>query len=213
EAYLNSLFVRVTVNLELSAMLAGSLLFLVSVLGYLGAQKRHVRLLGAYSATMSFLAALMFVVTATLAVSPFVAKNFFHKYMRPELVMHYGQSADWDDLLDSLQKGFECCGIGPGAHHDWDKNHHFQCLPSNPSPERCSVPSSCCINSAEHCGKNALTLSRKEAREHIYDRNCLDSVLTSVRQNVVVFGGVSLLASIMTLIVAVTARDFKKSLL
>lgn len=80
ESYYNNLFMRVSLNMELTAMMVGSVLFLMSVLGYLGALRENLVALKVYSVGMYFLASLLFLATALIAVSPFVAKNFFHRY-------------------------------------------------------------------------------------------------------------------------------------
>lgn len=41
----------------------------------------------------------------------------------------------------------ECCGMKDDASNgfkDWNSNAHFNCAINNTSPERCSVPFSCC---------------------------------------------------------------------
>ncbi|KAL3244983.1 hypothetical protein MRX96_018383 [Rhipicephalus microplus] len=73
--------------------------------------------------------------------------------MKPDLVKYYRHSIDWDDMVDHMQNSFQCCGIGPLAYQDWDRNSHYKCAPSNPSHERCSVPESCCrVTSADVTG-------------------------------------------------------------
>ncbi len=39
---------------------------------------------------------------------------------------------------------FGCCGVGMNGFKDWSENPYFNCTDSNPSPERCAVPYSCC---------------------------------------------------------------------
>lgn len=65
----------------------------------------------------------------------------------------------------------------------------------------------------EDCARGALSLTRQEAHKRLHDTSCLDSVLLSIRENVVVVGGVGLLAFILILMVAVTARDFRRDLI
>ncbi|KAH7970350.1 hypothetical protein HPB49_004410 [Dermacentor silvarum] len=132
--------------------------------------------------------------------------------MQPDLVRYYRHSADWDDLVDHMQHSFQCCGIGPLAYQDWDRNGRYRCAPSNPSHERCSVPESCCRVKSAGCGRNVLSKSWDEAKKQIYGESCVDSVLSSVRRNVVVIGGVALLASIGLLLVVATTRDFMKGI-
>ncbi|XP_075730966.1 transposable element P transposase isoform X2 [Rhipicephalus microplus] len=136
----------------------------------------------------------------------------FFRYMKPDLVKYYRHSIDWDDMVDHMQNSFQCCGIGPLAYQDWDRNSHYKCAPSNPSHERCSVPESCCRVTSAGCGRNVLSKSWDEAKQLIYGDSCLDSVLSSVRRNVVVGGGVALLLSVGLLLAVATTRDYSNAL-
>ncbi|KAL1437794.1 hypothetical protein MTO96_048641 [Rhipicephalus appendiculatus] len=62
------------------------------------------------------------------------------------------------------------------------------------------------------CGRNVLSKSWEEAKQLIYGDSCLDSVLSSVRRNVVVVGGVALLLSIGLLLAVATTRDYMNAL-
>lgn len=205
--YFSTLLMRLSVNLELAALVGGSAVFVVAVLGFLGALRENVVALRLYAFAMAGVAFVAFVGTAAITLTPFLANSIFHRYMQPDLVKYYRHSADWDDLVDHMQNSFQCCGIGPRAYQDWDRNGRYRCAPDNPSHERCSVPESCCRVKSAGCGRNVLSKSWDEAKQQIYSDSCLDSVLTSVRRNVVVIGGVALLASIGMLLVVATTRD------
>ncbi|KAL3244986.1 hypothetical protein MRX96_018386 [Rhipicephalus microplus] len=62
------------------------------------------------------------------------------------------------------------------------------------------------------CGRNVLSKSWDEAKQLIYGDSCLDSVLSSVRRNVVVGGGVALLLSVGLLLAVATTRDYSNAL-
>lgn len=210
--YFSTLLMRLSVNLELTAMMGGSAVFIVAILGFLGTLRENMPTLRFYALAMTGVAFCAFLGTAAVTLTPFLANNVFHKYMQPDLVKYYRQSADWDDLVDHMQNNFECCGIGPLAYQDWDRNGRYRCVPSNPSQERCSVPESCCRVKSSGCGRNALSRSWDDVKKQIYGDSCLDSVLSSVRRNVVVVGGVALLASIGLLLVVATTRDYMNGL-
>ena len=40
---------------------------------------------------------------------------------------------------------FACCGVSEKGFRDWSNNPYFNCTTGNPSPEKCAVPYSCCI--------------------------------------------------------------------
>ncbi|XP_075527422.1 tetraspanin-33-like [Dermacentor variabilis] len=210
--YFSTLVMRLSVNLELAAVVGGGAVFSAAVLGFLGALRENLAALRLYALAMTGVAFVAFVGTAAITLTPFLANNVFHRYLQPDLVRYYRHSADWDDLVDHMQHSFQCCGIGPLAYQDWDRNGRYRCAPGNPSHERCSVPESCCRVRSAGCGRNVLSKSWDEAKKQIYGDSCLDSVLSSVRRNVVVIGGVALLASIGLLLVVATTRDFMKGI-
>ena len=41
-------------------------------------------------------------------------------------------------------------------YRDWSLNRYFNCTPSNPSPERCGVPYSCCRPSNDQQGDSGI---------------------------------------------------------
>ncbi|XP_075730969.1 tetraspanin-33 isoform X5 [Rhipicephalus microplus] len=210
--YFSTLLARLIANVELAACMGGSAMFLVAVLGFLGALRENTAALRLYALGMTGVTMVAFLGTATITFTPFLADNVFHRYMKPDLVKYYRHSIDWDDMVDHMQNSFQCCGIGPLAYQDWDRNSHYKCAPSNPSHERCSVPESCCRVTSAGCGRNVLSKSWDEAKQLIYGDSCLDSVLSSVRRNVVVGGGVALLLSVGLLLAVATTRDYSNAL-
>ena len=55
-------------------------------------------------------------------------------------IEHYRDDADLQNLIDSIQQNFRCCG--GYSYHDWNANKHFNC--SVVTVESCGVPFSCC---------------------------------------------------------------------
>ncbi|KAL1437796.1 hypothetical protein MTO96_048643 [Rhipicephalus appendiculatus] len=142
--YFSTLLMRLSVNVELAAFMGGGAVFSVAVLGFLGALRENAAALRLYAFGMTGVALVAFVGTAAITLTPFLANSVFHRYMQPDLVKYYRHSVDWDDMVDHMQNSFQCCGIGPLAYQDWDRNSRYRCAASNPSHERCSVPESCC---------------------------------------------------------------------
>lgn len=210
--YFNTILMRLSVNLELAAMTSGGAVFVVAILGFLGTLRENILALRIYLLCISAVTFTAFVATALITFTPFMANNVFHKYMKPDLVRYYRQSADWDDLLDHMQSSFKCCGVGPNSYKDWDRNSVYKCLDTNPSSERCSVPDSCCKVQSKGCGKDVLRHSWYDIKNRIHGGNCLDSVLASVRSNVVGIAGIGMLCSIGLLLVMASTREFTNGL-
>ncbi|XP_077548695.1 tetraspanin-33-like isoform X1 [Haemaphysalis longicornis] len=206
--YFNTLLMRLSVNLELAVMMSGGAVFLVAVLGFLGTLRDSLMALRLYMACMFDVTFLAFVGTALITFTPFMANNVFHRYLKPDLVRYYRQSSDWDDLLDHMQSSFKCCGVSSDSYKDWNRNSVYKCANSNPSAERCSVPDSCCTVQSKGCGKDVLRHNWNDVKNRIHKRNCLDTVLASVRSNVVTIAGMGMLCSVGFLLVMASAREY-----
>lgn len=206
--YFNTILMRLSVNLEMAAMMSGGAVFVVAVLGFLGTLRENLMALRLYMLCITAVTFVAFVGTALVTFTPFMANNVFHRYLKPDLVRYYRQSADWDDLLDHMQSSFKCCGVGPDSYKDWDRNSVYKCIDTNPSSERCSVPDSCCKVKSKGCGKDVLRRSLHDVKDHIHKHSCLDAVLDSVRSNVVAIAGVGMLCSIGFLLVMASTREF-----
>ncbi|EPB75122.1 tetraspanin family protein [Ancylostoma ceylanicum] len=92
----------------------------------------------------------------------------------------------------SLIGSLECCGVSSAAqgYRDWNLSYQFNCSTSNPQPEKCGVPFSCCRKSviseaagssnpllpamrSLECWQNALSKRPQELEHDIYTRGCL----------------------------------------
>uniref|UniRef100_A0A914N757 Uncharacterized protein n=1 Tax=Meloidogyne incognita TaxID=6306 RepID=A0A914N757_MELIC len=88
----------------------------------------------------------------------------------------------------------ECCGST--TFHDWQFSEQFKCNASNPYPERCGVPYSCCRKSVVsragagevnpltpairsiQCWQNAQKKREQELDSDIYVLGCLQPLRT-----------------------------------
>ncbi|XP_038145293.1 tetraspanin-33 isoform X3 [Cyprinodon tularosa] len=110
-------------------------------------------------------------------------------------IVHYRDDVDLQNLIDYGQKEFRCCG--GTTYTDWSKNVYFNCSPSNPSKERCSVPYSCCIPSQKkevpntQCG---LGMQEKEfpTENKFYTDGCIDKMVDWIHSNLFILGGIAL---------------------
>ncbi|KAL3244982.1 hypothetical protein MRX96_018382 [Rhipicephalus microplus] len=77
--YFSTLLVRLIVNVELAACMGGSAMFLVAVLGFLGALRENTATLRLYALGMTGVTMVAFLGTATITFTPFLADNVFHR--------------------------------------------------------------------------------------------------------------------------------------
>ena len=79
-------------------------------------------------------------------------------------VKNYHTNRNLAEIMDALQENvsnnifvinnyaifqLECCGVSSIAqgYRDWNMSYQFNCTTSNPQPEKCGVPFSCCRKS------------------------------------------------------------------
>jgi len=110
-------------------------------------------------------------------------------------IKRYHTNRNIADLVDYIQEQLECCGSTSTAQgfRDWQFSEQFNCSPSNPYPERCGVPFSCCrravvseaagssnplapaIRSLQ-CWQNAQRKAEQELDNDIYTSGCLQQL-------------------------------------
>ena len=86
-------------------------------------------------------------------IFPHKVTFFLEGTLSDELIQNYRDDLDFQNLIDLVQKDFECCGISSSGYRDWSKNPYFNCTEDrddNPSVERCGVPFSCCLTDFQH---------------------------------------------------------------
>nr|XP_037275651.1 tetraspanin-33-like [Rhipicephalus microplus] len=105
--------------------------------------------------------------------------------------------------IDYLQTTLSCCGMTQAGYRDWQANVYFACNESNPSPERCSVPPSCCRHAPGQavrrsagnvlggdayppipstlCGRGVLRMSDRDAWKVIHLGGCGDAIFQTLR--------------------------------
>ncbi|XP_040018973.1 tetraspanin-33b isoform X4 [Gasterosteus aculeatus] len=111
-------------------------------------------------------------------------------------VVHYRDDLDLQNLMDHIQKEFQCCGWN--NYTDWSWNLYFNCTHENPSSERCAVPYSCCapvpgetvINTM--CGFGVQTMSHLEANKSIYAAGCMDKAAMWIESHLLLVGALAL---------------------
>ena len=118
----------------------------MSFAGCLGALRENLCLLKLYSLMLL----LLFIGEIVLATLAFLFPNSLSHYVKDKLskepLIKYRDDANLQNIIDYIQEELHCCGISDAGYKDWSQNIYFNCSPTNPSSERCSVPYSCCKN-------------------------------------------------------------------
>ncbi|KAH6926292.1 hypothetical protein HPB50_016475 [Hyalomma asiaticum] len=225
-----SLIISFVVNTEVSALAASGLLHLISFMGLIGALRENVCLLRWYLWGICLLLTLDLTFIASCFIVPFISRGSAQSVFSIDLIVSYRDNPDYARLVDYTQESFECCGVTEARYRDWDQNVYFNCSVSNPSSERCSVPSSCCRrrvigsgnipggheNDPEErlkrrfCGKGVLNLTEQEAWKKVFTRGCIDACVSYIRSNVSTMIGVALVVfAVLSLLrtMATTVHD------
>ncbi|KAG0444152.1 hypothetical protein HPB47_014111 [Ixodes persulcatus] len=199
-----SVLITVAVNLEIPILSISFVTFIVSFVGFFGALRENKTLLRCYIRLLTNGMFFVLLVAMVIAGIPFISKNTLQSLVSVELVERYRDNADYRQLIDSVQEKFECCGVTEDGYKDWNQNIYLNCSRSNPSAERCFVPSSCCqpmevvqdleaILKRRFCGQDVLKVSEQEAWERVYQRNCVDALVKTMRGNLFVVFAVTLI--------------------
>ncbi|KAJ8277484.1 hypothetical protein GJAV_G00075660 [Gymnothorax javanicus] len=164
----------------------GSVTFIITILGCLGALRNKLLLLKVF---LGILVAILLLQVAA-AVLGFLFSdlvlNRTEQLMRKGIA-RYREDMDLENLIDFVQKKFQCCGVD--SHEDWSSNVYFNCSEDNPSLERCGVPFSCCIRHKNEtifntmCGYEVQNLADSPASEIIYITGCLEKIVLWGKQN------------------------------
>ena len=183
-------------------------MFLVGFFGCLGALRENVTMLKIFMWSLIVL----FVLQIIAAVLAFVFKDELEDKARENIddaIVNYREDADLRNLIDFIQREFECCGADD--QQDWGKlNRHFNCTDGKAITElyeSCGVPFSCCkttdqrINS--QCGygvnnfENPPTLAPSQL---IWTRGCVDALMDWAEGNMLAIGVTVLLVALVQIL-------------
>lgn len=192
-------------HLDTVLMAVSGTLFITASLGFLGALRQNICLLKVYSNLMTGLVGLALFSALLVAGIPFMARNVLTTHVTKDFVVHYRDKADYQQVIDYLQKSLGCCGMSTDGYRDWQANAYFTCNKSNPSAERCSVPHSCCKTGSptrakgsleQHgstdpsghllvpstlCGRGVLRMAESDAWKVIHLHGCGDALFQTLR--------------------------------
>uniref|UniRef100_K7FVX8 Tetraspanin n=1 Tax=Pelodiscus sinensis TaxID=13735 RepID=K7FVX8_PELSI len=116
-------------------------------------------------------------------------------FVMGKAISAYRDDLDLQNLIDYIQKKFECCGVH--SYKDWSQNIYFECRDSNPSLERCAVPFSCCIRVPGQsvlntmCGYGTQNLRSWQAESLIYTEGCLEKIVGWGQKNLLLVAGLA----------------------
>ncbi|XP_050399532.1 tetraspanin-33 [Patella vulgata] len=187
---------------------AGALMFLLAFFGCMGALRENTTFLKIfyYITTLCLLGEIVLAILAFIFYyAPNVRDqmNLFPEKTFKDAIVKYRDDPDMQNLIDSFQQSLGCCGLSNNdeGYKDWLTNLYFNCSSENKSPERCSVPPSCCkLEPGEKinllCGGNVLKLTDNKIQENdisnIYTKGCLKAVGDWINTHSLVIGGAAL---------------------
>ncbi|CAG9530877.1 unnamed protein product, partial [Cercopithifilaria johnstoni] len=125
-------------------------------------------------------------------------------------VKNYHTNRNLADFVDYIQEQLECCGVSSASqgYRDWQLADQFNCNPTNPYPEKCGVPFSCCKRSVVseaaagstnpllpamrslQCWQNAQTKRPQELETDLHTRGCLQPLRILFESHAVHVGAV-----------------------
>lgn len=197
-------------DLSIILMVVGSLMFLITFCGFVGALRENTCLLRVFYICLTVIFLLEVIGIALVVVFKEKARDWATDVFKNIYIENYQD--DEEMVGDFFQEKFDCCGVD--GYQNWNDNVYFNCSDDNPSYMKCTVPYSCCKVEDEYqsgltnifCGKDAL----KENAElsNIYTIGCLDAVMKWVEDNLPLFGGLCAVVLVPQLMGIILGRLF-----
>ncbi|KAK2835085.1 hypothetical protein Q5P01_015569 [Channa striata] len=195
----------------------GSVMFLITFLGCLGALRNAACLLKTF---LGILAVVFFLQIAAGIVGYLFTDVVMERTERlmMKAIVRYREDQDLENVIDFIQKKFQCCGVE--GYKDWSQNIYFQCSDTNPSLEACGVPFSCCVHLQNQtvlntmCGYGKQRVGEREARQRVFTVGCLENIVWWAKNNLLLVagltGGLLLLEVVMICLAAAQISWIKK---
>ncbi|CAJ0921498.1 unnamed protein product, partial [Mesorhabditis belari] len=204
-------WIDIVLNPAIFIALLGFLVGFISLLGALGALRDNISLLKIFAICVFFCYICIVVLTFGTFVLFFTDTSdgvSAHSIMM-QSVKKYHSNRNLADFVDYVQEQMECCGVSSisAGYRDWALSPQFNCTPSNPYPEKCGVPFSCCRKSviseaagstnplqpamrSLECWRNALTKRPPDIEADIHTRGCVQPLRTLFETHAVHIGAV-----------------------
>lgn len=210
----------VLLNIALVMIIVGSVVFVVSFAGCIGALRENTCLLKFYSLCLLIFFLCEMGVAVVGFVFPHKAQGYVEEVLTESVIEKYRDDTDLQNLIDFVQQEFQCCGLSSKGYLDWSDNEYFNCTedPSaNPSVERCGVPFSCCINSTLHssslvnimCGYGVQDKPLTEIARRVWTTGCVSAIMGWAERNLYVVAGAALGVALAQLLVIYLGRTLE----
>lgn len=201
-------------NLAFLLIICGGVISIVSFAGCIGALRENMCLLKFYSFCLLMFFLLEMALAALGFIFPYKVSGFLEGTLSDELIQNYRDDLDFQNLIDLVQKDFECCGISNEGYRDWSKNPYFNCTEKredNPSVERCGVPFSCCLQNVQTelnndglvnimCGFGVQELKhQKDVVKKVHTKGCIHKLQQYFEKNLFTVGIVALCVAVTQL--------------
>ncbi|KAK2908266.1 tetraspanin-33 [Channa argus] len=175
-------------------IIVGSVMFLITFLGCLGALRNATYLLKTF---LGILAVVLFLQIAAGIVGYLFTDVVMERTDRlmMKAIVRYREDQDLENVIDFVQKKFQCCGVE--GYKDWSQNVYFQCSETNPSLEACGVPFSCCVRLQNQtvlntmCGYGKQRGDERLARQRVFTVGCLEKIVWWAKNNLLLVGGLT----------------------
>ncbi|GMR60743.1 hypothetical protein PMAYCL1PPCAC_30938 [Pristionchus mayeri] len=184
----------VVLNPAIMLAIIGFIVCVITMAGAVGALRDNISLLKMFAMSVFFCYILLVLGTFCLFIL-FYADNpdgISAQSILQYSIARYHSNRNIADLVDYLQEQLECCGVSSVAagYRDWGLSSQFNCSDTNPYPEKCGVPYSCCRRSviseaagsanpllpamrSLECWQNALKKRPQDIENDIHTKGCL----------------------------------------
>lgn len=202
-------WVDIIFNAAILITLIGLSICFMSLCGLFGALRDNVFLLKLFA--FCVFSSYILLVTIT-----FILFMFFYSENTDGISAHsvfiysikkYSENRNIADFIDYIQEQLECCGVNLSGYHDWQYSETYACKKSNPNPESCGVPFSCCRKSvlsettssgspnslqpamrSLQCWQNAQIKEQTTLDNDIYVNGCLQPLRSLFEKNAIRLG-------------------------
>lgn len=207
----------IILDLSIVLMVVGGVIFILSCTGCVGALRENTCLLNIYSMVVTVLLLGEIALAIVAFIFPDRVFEQAKAVLSKEIIEKYRDDANLQNLVDFIQKEFQCCGLSDRGYKDWNQNMYFNCSDTNLSVERCGVPVSCCRNSTNiftdivnmMCGFGTQSQDYYQARKVVYTDGCLTAIRESAQRNLHIIAGVALGVAIVQMFVVYLARKLQ----
>lgn len=182
------------VDPALLLIVVGSLTFLITFLGCVGALRNITCLLKTFLGILTVILLLQIAAGVVGYLFTDMVMERTEKLMM-KAINRYREDPDLENAIDFVQKKFQCCGVE--SYKDWSQNVYFDCSDTNPSVEACGVPFSCCVRLNNQtvlntmCGYGMQQLEESLASEEVFTIGCLEKIIWWAKNNLLLVAGLT----------------------